>query len=173
LVAETEAHAEVATANYETRLRTLTDSRVAFADAVEAFLDRREATAQAVTDLKTPVEQADGFDRIVVPFWVVFLEQDGEEKVRVYPILNRTAPDEQPTADRPYVEHLLAHPDHDYEDFVDVVRDRLSESDLLDQLRPAEDADERDESRFGDPAVLRENDAIDDRFVDELQRYEL
>jgi hypothetical protein len=172
VLSETEAHGDVATANYEKRLSTLTDSRVAFADAIESFLRRRESTAQAVTDQKTAVGQAEGFDRIVVPFWVVFIErEEGDEDVRVYPILNRDDSAGQPGPGRPYVEHLEPHPEHDYEAFVDVVREQLSDAALLDQLRS--DADERDETRFADPGVLRENDAIADSFVDELQRYEL
>jgi len=107
-----------------------------------------------------------GSATIHVPFWVVGIEQNGREKLKVYPVGQRRAASEAPTAEQPYVSYLTPHQTHNYEDFVGEVEAYVQQDAVREKLASPEE-------EFADASFLRRLDGIADRFVDALEQFEL
>jgi hypothetical protein len=165
-VEATEATPESAAAGYRDRLEHVEAARAEFLDAIDNFLADREGTAATIDALQTDLRGINGATRVQVPFWVVGVEVDGVEELRVYPVLEGTG--EQVDLDRanPHADTLRTHPDHGFEDMTEAVREYVSRDEVWDTL-----VDE--EQPFADPAFLAQQGVAAERFVDSLAEYEL
>jgi hypothetical protein len=152
--------------NYEDRAEAIIQSRNRFVSAAEEFMNDREDTANAINSLRTQVPHITGQTTIAVPFWVVGVQKDGREEIRVHPVLDRGDSDGDLDRANPYVEYLRNHPTHAYSDMIDTVKEQVVHSEMRHALASQQKS-------FADPSFLRRNDAIDDRFVDALAEFEL
>jgi predicted nucleic acid-binding Zn-ribbon protein len=151
---------------YDRRLDAVIESRNGFLTAINDFLDDREKTANTIDSLQTPIPGVSGATTVSVPFWVVGIERDGQEEVRVLPVLARDSANGSPSRTQPYVNYLQEHPTHRYGDMTDAVREYVTRDEVRDQLA-------RQDGAFADPDVLRQRDETLDRFVDALEEYQL
>lgn len=150
---------------YDRRLDAVIESRNGFLTAINDFLDDRETTANTIDSLQTPVSGMSGMTTVQVPFWVVGVEKDGHEEIRVLPVLKRGSADEDPTRSQPYVNYLREHPTHSYGDMASAVTEYVQRDEVRDQLA-------RQDGEFADPDVLRQREETLDRFVDALAEYQ-
>jgi hypothetical protein len=151
---------------YDRRLDAVIESRNGFLTAINDFLDDRETTANTIDSLQTPVPGMSGATTVQVPFWVVGVEKDGHEEVRVLPVLSRGSADDAPTRARPYVNYLREHPTHSYGDMASAVTEYVQRDEVRDRLAGQD-------GEFADPEFLRRRDETMDRFVDALAEYQL
>lgn len=161
----TSRHSSSITQNYRKRRQRLENSRADFSGAVDEFLADREGTAKTVNSLKTGVPGIDGITTVNIPFWVVGIERNGQEELRVYPVMQRGQPDHQPRPDQPYAPYLRYHPDHDYQDFIADVKSYVQRDHVRDQLAQ--------EQQYADPSFLARLNGVSDRFLDALRSFEL
>ncbi|WP_251342725.1 hypothetical protein [Haloplanus halophilus] len=151
---------------YDDRLDSVIESRNGFLSAINEFLDDREKTANTIDSLQTPLSGISGTTTVEVPFWVVGIERNGHEEIRVLPVLTRGSADESATRGRPYVNYLREHPTHSYGDMAEAVTEYAQRDDVRDRLA-------RQDGEFADPEFLRRRDETLDRFVDALEEYQL
>ncbi|GAB6863157.1 hypothetical protein ACFR97_11435 [Haloplanus litoreus] len=151
---------------YDRRLDAVIESRNGFLTAINDFLDDREGTANTIDSLQTPVPGMSGLTTVQVPFWVVGVERNGNEEIRVLPVLARGSADEDPTRAQPYVNYLREHPTHSYGDMASAVTEYVQRDEVRDQLA-------RQDGEFADPDILRQREETLDRFVDALAEYQL
>jgi archaellum component FlaC len=151
---------------YDRRLDAVIESRNGFLTAINDFLDDRETTANTIDSLQTPVPGMSGATTVQVPFWVVGIERDGNEEVRVLPVLSRGSADDAPTRAQPYVNYLREHPTHSYGDMASAVTEYVQRDEVRDRLAGQD-------GEFADPDCLRRRDETLDRFVDALAEYQL
>ena len=151
---------------YDRRLDAVIESRNGFLSAINDFLDDRETTAETIDSLQTPLPGVSGVTTVEVPFWVVGIERDGREEVRVLPVLARGSGDASATRAQPYVNYLREHPTHSYGDMADAVSEYVRRDEVRDRLA-------KQDGEFADPDVLRRRDETLDRFVDALAEYQL
>lgn len=163
---ETEAQSAAMGANYRERRSVVEQSRGEFSTAVDEFFEDREETKRAVDSLKTPIRGIDDAVQVHVPFWVVGIERDGREEIRVLPIAERGRPDHNPAPQQPYVPYLQPHRVHGYSDFVADVESWVQRDHVRDRLAS-------DEGPFADPSFLGRLEGVGDRFIDALFRFEL
>jgi len=157
---------EAATDNHDARLEAVIESRNAFMSAIDEFVGDREDTAATIDSLQTPVPGIREGAQIVVPFWVVGVEIDGREELRVLPVQNRSDPSGTLERASPYLEYLEEHPTHSYGEMTDAVHAHVSRDEVRDDLA-------RREGEFADPGFLADQDVAMERFVDALREYEL
>jgi predicted nucleic acid-binding Zn-ribbon protein len=151
---------------YDRRLDAVIESRNQFLSAINDFLDDRETTAETIDSLQTPLPGVSGQRTVDVPFWVVGIEKDGREELRVLPVLQRGSGDATASRAQPYVNYLREHPTHSYGDMTAAVREYVVRDDVRDQLA-------RQDGEFADPGFLRGRDETLDRFVDALEEYQM
>lgn len=151
---------------HEYRLQRLEESRSAFADAAMDFLDDREATANTIDELQTPIPNVNGNEQLNIPFWVVGIERDGREEVHVLPIQTRAQVNRSPTDASPYVDYLEPHRTHDYTEWTDLVKEYVTRDMVRDKLA-------KQDPSFADPGFLKRRQGVSDRFVEAFQQYEL
>jgi|GEM_PF-6209308 len=157
--------ADPPTETYENRLSAVSESRSEFMDAIDDFLAHREGTAETIDSLQTSVPGVSGTETIHVPFWVVGIERNGEEELRVLPVLGRGSIDGRPSRASPYAEYLSEHRTHSYGDLTDTVAAYVQREDVRDKLAS------RDQS-FADASAIP-NDAMLPRFRSAFEEYEL
>jgi ElaB/YqjD/DUF883 family membrane-anchored ribosome-binding protein len=155
-----------ATTNYRRRLDAVNESRNAFLSAIDDFLSDREETAATIDSLQTSIPDIDGATTVTVPFWVVGIRKDGQEEIRVLPMLQRDQPDASPDRANTYVEYLREHPTHSYGDMRSAVHSYVTRDRVRNTLASRE-------GEFVDPSFLRRNDIAAQRFVDALEEFEL
>jgi prefoldin subunit 5 len=165
-VASAEASVNPAASTYRRRLEEIGESRQAFIENVDAFLRHREETAQTIESLQTPIPGIDDSARIDVPFWVVAVEKDGQERLAVLPVLERTGASGDPTPSTPYVPYLQPSNTHDYQDLTDAVK-RYAQRDAVLQRLDTHEGD------YADPSFLAKNSNVNERFVEALEEYQL
>jgi hypothetical protein len=151
---------------YDRRLESVIESRNGFLTTINDFLDDRETTAETIDSLQTPLPGASGLTTVEVPFWVVGIERNGHEELRVLPVLDRGRGDAAASRAQPYVNYLREHPTHSYGDMTESVREYVQRDDVRDSLA-------RQDGEFADPGFLRRRDETLDRFVDALEEYQL
>ncbi|MEE6210157.1 hypothetical protein U3A55_08325 [Salarchaeum sp. III] len=157
--------AEPATETYDDRLTAISESRTEFMDAIDDFLAHREGTAKTIDSLQTSVSGVSGAQSVHVPFWVVGIERNGTEEIRVLPVLERDSPEHRPTRSSPYASYLSEHGTHAYGDLTDTVAEYVQRDAVRDGL-----ADE--DRAFSDASVLPD-DATSERFREAFDEYEL
>jgi len=151
---------------HEYRRQRVRESRDAVTSAIDDFLDDRQATADTIDSLQTPVPSINGDATVQIPFWVVGVERDGHEEIHVLPILTRGGMDGGPTADAPYAPYLTPHDTHYYGDWTDHVEEYVQRETVRDRLAA-------DEPTFADPGFLADHPAVENRFLEALREYEL
>jgi predicted transcriptional regulator len=152
-------------ANYEHRAAAVDEAQQACEAAIDNFLDDREDTAATIDSLQTPLPGVGGASTVNVPFWVVGIERDGREEIRVLPVLDRGS-GESATRAEPYGDYLRQHGTHQYGDLRSAVHEYVSRDEVRDNLASREDG-------FADLEFMRRRDEVLDRFVDALERYQL
>jgi TolA-binding protein len=157
--------AEGPSTNYEGRANAVLDARQECQAAIDDFLTDREETAEKIDAMQTRIPGVSEPSTVQVPFWVVGIERDGQEEIRVLPVLDRGSGD-APSRAEPYAGYLHQHGTHQYGDLCTTVHEYVSRDDVRETLAS------RDEG-FADPAPLRRRDEVMDRFVDALERYQL
>lgn len=157
---------EAAREGHERRLKSVVGARSGFIESINGFLDDRRQTADLIDSIQTEVGGIDGAQRLQIPFWVVGIERDGREEIKVYPMQGVRGPDRSPTDEKPYADYLSEHPDHSYGDMADAVKRYAQRDEVRDSLAEGE-------PEFADPSVLRSRGAANERFVDSLKKHEL
>jgi hypothetical protein len=154
-----------AVANHERRVQSVVGARNEFLSTIDDFLADREKTAETIRSLQTQVPGVSGAATVQMPFWVVGIERDGGEEVRVLPVQERGDPNGAPTRGAPYADYLQTHPTHGLEDTVDAVHEYVTRDEVRDALA------ERD-GPFADPTFLADAGVARERFVETLREYE-
>lgn len=162
----TQQSGKVMTQNYDDRLESVIQSRNAFINSINDFVEDRDKTAATIDSLQTSVSGINGSAQVVVPFWVVGIEIDGREELRVLPIQNRGDTSERVDRGSPYVEYLQEHPTHSYGDLTDAVYEYVVRDEVRDNLANREHT-------FADPSFLQQDGLAMERFVDALIEFEL
>ncbi len=152
---------------YRDRIDAILSARNNYFEQIDQFLDDRSATADTIASLQTDLPTMSDTAQITVPFWVVGIETDDGEELRVYSILGRSDDVESPTRSQPYRDYLREHPVHGYSKMADAVRSYVAQDEVRDALAS------RDDSAYVDPQFLIEEDIALDRFVEALRTYEI
>lgn len=152
--------------SYQGRIDSLVESRDAFSSAVDDFVTDRRETAETIERLQTDIPGIDSAARIVVPFWVVGVQVDGREEIRVLPIMEVGDPSQKLERATPYQSNLRPHPRHNYEEMIEAVQAYVRRDSVWDRLA-------KDEGSFADPSFLLERNRAMDRFEEALRYFEL
>lgn len=152
---------------YRERTNDVLESRNAFFEHIDAFLEDREETAATIESLQTDVRGMDSRATVTVPFWVIGVERGGSEEIHVLPVLERGDPSGSPSRENPYASRLGSHPTHGYDAMTDAVHSYVSQDGIRDALA------RRDDDTYVDPGFLEREGAAKSRFVEALREFEL
>jgi ElaB/YqjD/DUF883 family membrane-anchored ribosome-binding protein len=157
----------VPTSTYSDRTDAVLESRNAFFGNIDDFLEDREQTAATIDSLQTDVPGIDGAATMTVPFWVVGIETESGEEIRVLPVLDRSDPAGSPDRASPYADYLRSHPTHGYTDMMDAVHAQVVRDEIRDKLA------RQDDGSHVDPSFLEREGLARSRFVEALREHEI
>ncbi len=151
---------------YTNRLNKLTQSKNEVITKMKNFLEYRKSTAELINSLKTDI-QAKSPTVVNIPFYVVGVTINGQEKTLVLPLLERTETTQTPTKDIPYVEHLDVSKRYDFSKVAEVLK---NSPDVINFAKSSAIKLEKTEILSG-LNNLKERGYINDVFVEAVDKF--
>ena len=98
---------------YNRRMENISEARDNVIDKMEKFIEYRKEIAEKINNLRVNI----GLDSpliLNIPFWVVGLKINGNEKIMIIPPMKKSKYPISPTKAEPYIEHLKIPEDFNF-----------------------------------------------------------